>query len=158
MHHGGPFPFQLLYLYLSKCYCLSHTIPGSHYEQFQLGIHCECEIDGYTNFVFLNHYGNIFLPKDINRAIKRIYTSANEWEKERAKKERRTPVEIRHISAHKLRHTFCTRLCEVENNIKLIMSIMGHTDVQTTMNIYNEIQEAKKKEAFEALDSRIKIS
>lgn len=38
------------------------------------------------------------------------------------------------------------------------MSIMGHTDVQTTMNIYNEIQEAKKKEAFEALDSRIKIS
>ena len=28
------------------------------------------------------------------------------------------------------------------------MSIMGHPDVQTTMDIYNEIQEAKKKEAL----------
>lgn len=59
---------------------------------------------------------------------------------------------------HNLRHTFCTRLCEVENNIKLIMAIMGHSDVQTTMNIYNEIQEAKKKEAFTELNNKIMIS
>lgn len=65
---------------------------------------------------------------------------------------------FRHFSAHNLRHTFCTRLCEVENNLKLIMSIMGHKDIQTTMNIYNEIQEAKKKEAFEELNQKIKIS
>lgn len=38
------------------------------------------------------------------------------------------------------------------------MSIMGHSDVQTTMNIYNEIQETKKKEAFEDLNDKIKIS
>ena len=127
-------------------------------EHFHLGIHCNCEIDGYTDFVFLNRFGNIFLPMDINRAIKRIYTYANEQEAEKAKQEGRKPVEIRHFSVHNLRHTFCTRLCEVENNIKLIMSIMGHTDVQTTMNIYNEIQEAKKKEAFEELNNKIMIS
>lgn len=46
----------------------------------------------------------------------------------------------------------------MENNIKLIMSIMGHSDVQTTMNIYNEIQEAKKKEAFTELNDKIMIS
>lgn len=124
----------------------------------ELGIRSTCEIDGYSDFIFLNRYGNIFLPPDINRAIKRIYESANAWEKDQAKKEHRTPVEIRHFSAHNLRHTFCTRLCEVENNIKLIMSIMGHSDVQTTMNIYNEIQEAKKKESFEALNQKIRIS
>lgn len=39
-----------------------------------------------------------------------------------------------------------------------IMYIMGHSDVQTTMNIYNVIQKAKKKESFEALNSKIKIS
>ena len=33
---------------------------------------------------------------------------------------------------------------------------MGHSDVQTTMNIYNEIQETKKKEAFEDLNDKIK--
>lgn len=127
-------------------------------EQMQLGIRSECEINGYSNFVFVNRFNNIYLPMDINRSIKRIYAGANEWEKEQAKKEKRTPVTIRHFSVHNLRHTFCTRLCEVENNIKLIMSIMGHSDVQTTMNIYNEIQESKKKEAFEELNSKIMIS
>ena len=38
------------------------------------------------------------------------------------------------------------------------MSIMWHSDVQTTMNIYNEIQETKRKEAFEDLNDKIKIS
>ena len=127
-------------------------------DQLQLGIRCECEIDGYSDFIFLNRYGSIFLPMDINRAIKRIYKSANEWEANRAKTEHRTPVEIRPFSAHNLRHTFCTRLCEVCDNLKLIMSIMGHSDVRTTMNIYNEIQEAKEKEAFEELNQKIKIS
>lgn len=127
-------------------------------EQMELGIRCKCEIDGYTNFIFLNRFGNIFLPQDINRAIQRIYSGANSKEQEQAKKEHRKPVEIRHFSVHNLRHTFCTRLCEVENNIKLIMSIMGHTDVQTTMNIYNEIQETKKKEAFAELEGKIRIS
>ena len=127
-------------------------------DYFRFGIHCKSEIDGYSDFVFLNRFGNIYLPMDVNRAIKRIYTSANNQEVEQAKKENRTPIEIRHFSVHNLRHTFCTRLCEVENNIKLIMSIMGHSDVQTTMNIYNEIQESKKKEAFEDLNDKIKIS
>lgn len=127
-------------------------------EQMELGVRCECEIDGYSNFIFLNRFGSIYIPMDINRAIKRIYTGANFKEQEQAKKERRKPIEIRHFSVHNLRHTFCTRLCEVENNIKLIMSIMGHADVQTTMNIYNEIQETKKKEAFAELEGKIRIS
>lgn len=127
-------------------------------QQMQLGSYCELEVDGYTDFVFINRYGNVLLPHDINRAIVRIYTEANAKEAEQAKKERRSPVVIRHFSVHNLRHTFCTRLCEVENNIKLIMSIMGHSDVQTTMNIYNEIQEAKKKEAFTELNNKIMIS
>ena len=124
----------------------------------QLGSYCELEVDGYTDFVFINRYGNVLLPHDINRAIVRIYTEANAKEAEQAKKERRSLVVIRHFSVHNLRHTFCTRLCEVENNIKLIMAIMGHSDVQTTMNIYNEIQEAKKKEAFTELNDKIMIS
>ena len=127
-------------------------------EQMELCIRCEQEIDGYSSFVFVNRFGNIFLPMDINRAIQRIYTGANAKEEEQAKKEKRKPVVIRHFTCHHLRHTFCTRLCEVENNIKLIMNIMGHSDVQTTMNIYNEIQEAKKQEAFEELNNKIMIS
>ena len=42
------------------------------------------------------------------------------------------------FSAHSLRHTFCTRLCERETNLKIIQSIMGHKDIQSTMDIYSE--------------------
>lgn len=124
----------------------------------QYGIRCNCEIDGYSDFVFLNSVGNIFLPVSINTAIKKIYKKANKWENERAKAENRQPIEIRHFSAHNLRHTFCTRLCEVENNVKLIMDIMGHSDITTTMNIYNEIQETKRKESFTELNNKLEIS
>ena len=49
------------------------------------------------------------------------------------------------------RHTFCTRLCERETNLKIIQSIMGHKDIQTTMDIYAEATEEKKQETFENL-------
>ena len=115
-------------------------------------------IDGFTDFIFLNRFGSIYLPMDINRAIKRIYTAANIFEAQRAKAENRSPVTLRPFSAHNLRHTFCTRLCEVESNLKLIMAIMGHSNIQTTMNIYNELQEEKRLSAFKELDGRIHIS
>ena len=45
-------------------------------------------------------------------------------------------VQMPIITPHILRHTFCTRLCERETNLKVIQSIMGHKDIQTTMDIY----------------------
>ena len=57
-------------------------------------------------------------------------------EKEAAEKEDREPLLLPHFSAHNLRHTFCTRLCENESNLKVIQSVMGHSDIQTTMDIY----------------------
>ena len=43
------------------------------------------------------------------------------------------------FSAHNLRHTFCTRLCENETNLKVIQNIMGHVDISTTMDIYADV-------------------
>mgnify|MGYP000842614751 CR=1 FL=1 len=55
-----------------------------------------------------------------------------------AEKEKREPLLIRDFSVHNLRHTFCTRFCENETNLKVIQEIMGHSDISTTMNIYAE--------------------
>ncbi|MCD8051270.1 MAG: site-specific integrase [Clostridiales bacterium] len=115
------------------------------------------EIDGYSGFVFTNRFGNVYSPAAINRAIVRIYTAYNEEETERAKLERREPVLIRHFSVHNLRHTFCTRFCENETNIKVIQEIMGHSDIGTTMNVYAEATESKKREAIDNLEGKIKI-
>ena len=71
--------------------------------------------------------------------------------------EGREPMLIRHFTAHNLRHTFCTRFCENETNLKVIQEIMGHADITTTMNIYAEATEATKRKAFANLEGKIKI-
>lgn len=116
------------------------------------------EIDGYSGFVFTNRNGYVHNPQTINRALERIRIAHNEEEAEKAAKEHREPLEIRHFSVHNLRHTFCTRFCENETNIKVIQEIMGHSDISTTMNIYAEATESKKKESFANLEGKIKIS
>ena len=116
-----------------------------------------CTVDGYTNFIFLNRESYVHNPQTINRAIVRIYKAYNEEEKKQAKKEKREPILIPHFSVHNLRHTFCTRFCENETNIKVIQEIMGHSDISTTMNIYAEATESKKQDSFKNLVGKMKI-
>ena len=75
----------------------------------------------------------------------------------RAKKERRKPIILPDFSCHHLRHTFCTRLCEHETNLKVIQAIMGHKNIETTMDIYAEATEEKKQESFENLAANLDI-
>ncbi len=117
----------------------------------------ETEIDGYSGFVFTNSKGNVHNPAVINRTIKRVYTAYNREEQAAAIRENRKPCYIRHFSAHNLRHTFCTRFCEHETNLKVIQEIMGHSDISATMNIYAEVTESRKKQSFENLEDKINI-
>ena len=125
--------------------------------QEECEVTCNSRVDGYTDFIFLNRYGNPHNPQTINRAIKRIIFAANEEEVETAEKEHREPVLIPPFSCHSLRHTFCTRLCEIEDNIGTIMQIMGHADVSTTMGIYNEVQKDFLKEKANKMDNSLMI-
>ena len=73
-------------------------------------------------------------------------------ETQKATEEDREPVLLPHFSNHNLRHTFCTRLCENESNIKVIQSIMGHSDIRTTMDIYAEVTKDKIHSVFQGLN------
>lgn len=115
-------------------------------------------IDGYSGFIFQNRFGECLNAHCINRAIDRISRDYNNEETETAEKEQREPELLPHFSAHNLRHTFCTRFCENETNLKIIQEIMGHADISTTMNIYNEATKEKKIESFANLEGKIKIS
>ena len=110
------------------------------------------ELAGMKNFVFYNRYGSIHNPSSINRVIKRIVNDYNNNEILQAISEDREPVIIPQFSCHIARHTFCSRLCENDSNIKLIQQVMGHKDIQTTLDIYSEISEYKCKEIFEGLN------
>ena len=117
----------------------------------------ESEIDGMTGFVFCNRFGNVPNPQTVNHTIKRILNQYNADEVFRAKKERREPIILPDFSCHYLRHTFCTRLCERETNLKVIQAIMGHKNIETTMDIYAEATEEKKQETFENLAANLVI-
>lgn len=114
-------------------------------------------IDGMTGFIFCNRFGNVHNPQTVNRTIKRILENYNAEEVLNAKKERRQPVILPNFSCHHLRHTFCTRLCENESNLKVIQAVMGHANIETTMDIYAEATAEKKKEAIENLSKNMKL-
>lgn len=105
-------------------------------------------IDEMTDFIFLTSNNRVITPRQINDVIDRIVKACNEAEEEKAKEENREPVIIPHFSCHHLRHTFCTRFCETETNVKVIQAIMGHANISTTMDIYTDVTEAKKSEAM----------
>ena len=98
-----------------------------------------------------------YLPSAVNRAIERARVAYNKEEVNKAEKEDRELLIIPHFSAHNLRHTFCTRFCENESNLKIIQSIMGHTDIRTTMDVYAEATQEKKQEIVANLQGKIII-
>lgn len=118
------------------------------------GEKCEFSIDGMDGFIFYNRYHSIHNPASINRAIKRIVDRYNADEVLKAKREKRSSVLLPRFSCHITRHTFCSRLCENETNVKVIQEVMGHKDIQTTLDIYAEISKQKKREVFEQLNSK----
>ena len=109
---------------------------------------CISEIDGMSDFIFFNRYLEVLKPASVNDAIRSITESYNAEEILKARREGREPIILPHFSCHHLRHTFCTRLCEADINLKVIQKIMGHKDIKTTMDIYAEVSEFKKHESM----------
>ena len=114
-------------------------------------------VDGYTGFVFLSRRGSVFSRTVINDIIEYIVRAYNRKETEQSKEQNREPVFLPHFTVHNLRHTFCTRLCENETNLKVIQEIMGHADISITMNIYNETTRDQKQKSFANLEGKLKI-
>ena len=123
-------------------------------KQESLGYESKIELAGYKDFVFLNANGNLYIPASINRAIKRIVDEYNNMEIINARRDNREPVIVPRFSCHVTRHTFCSRLCENESNIKAIQEVMGHQDISVTMDIYAEVSNYKKHQIFDELNSK----
>lgn len=124
--------------------------------QEEEGFCCE-SVDGMTNFIFTNRFGTPHNPAAVNRAIKRIVDAHNAEEEVQAKKEKREPIIIPRFSCHIFRHTFASRFCENETNIKVIQDVMGHADVSTTMNIYAEVNKEVTRESLEKLAKNMDV-
>lgn len=134
-----------------------YDVLKDEYERQEEEGFCEENVDGMTNFVFTNRFGMPHNPAAVNRAIKRIVDAHNAEEEVKAKKERREPIMIPKFSCHIFRHTFASRFCENETNVKVIQEVMGHADVSTTMNIYADVNEDVTRASIENLAKNMNV-
>lgn len=100
-------------------------------------------IDGYRDFVFTTRKGLPYTNEAVNRMIRDAVKGANAWEKDRARKEGREPVEIRKHTFHWYRHTFCTNILEKrkENVLKdeQVLKLMGHSSLRISEETYGHL-------------------
>ena len=116
----------------------------------------ETVIEGMSGFIFKNANGSVLSEQNLNSAIKRIVAAYNMEEEVRAARVRRDPILLPNFSVHYLRHTFCTRFCENESNVKVIQSVMGHKNIHTTLDVYAHATGTKKQEAMQNLSAKWK--
>lgn len=82
-------------------------------------------IDGYTGFLFLDKDGKPKVAGHLEHALKRIVDNYNKSHTDKLT-----------VSPHVLRHTFCTDMAAAGMDWKSLQYIMGHSDANTTMNVY----------------------
>lgn len=105
-------------------------------EQNELILLLQEEYDN-KNYVFCNKLGKPIEDKRPGRNLKTILTS----------------IGIEPIKFHALRHTYATRLFEAGIPPKTVQHLMGHSDIETTMNIYTHVMKEQKLEAVDKINS-----
>lgn len=82
--------------------------------------------------------GSVHNQGTVNRAIKRIVRDYND-EVISSGLLQKDQVLLPYFSCHCFRHTFATRMIEAGVNLKVVQTVLGHTDITTTMNIYADV-------------------
>ena len=119
--------------------------------QNECGIKCNVRIDGFTDFIFVNRFGNAQHQGTLNKALRRITRDCNQQIIDNAKGNENLTL-LPRFSCHTLRHTFTTRLCESGINIKVIQSVLGHADISTTLDIYADVTKDLKKTEMQTFE------
>lgn len=115
------------------------------------------EVEGITDFVFINSQGKPYAANAINFALDNAIKAYNKSEETKAGNEHRDPELLPHVSAHILRHTACTRLAETGLEPKVLQYIMGHANVSVTLDVYTHLDFTQIQEKMEAVQENMKI-
>lgn len=85
------------------------------------------KLDGYTDFLFLNQGGYPKAACNYDSMFRGLVKKYNKSHDEALPKV---------TTPHTLRHTFCTNLANAGMNPKALQYIMGHSNIQMTLNYY----------------------
>lgn len=113
---------------------------------------CNISVDGFTNFIFINRFGNLQHQGTLNKALRRIIRDCNDSQ---LMKGRKNLVLLPNFSCHSLRHTFTTRLVEAGVNIKVIQELCGHARSDVTLDIYTTVTKELKQREFGDFEEKL---
>lgn len=115
------------------------------------------EIDGITDFVFLNSQGKPYAVSAVNTMLDNVVKAHNNLDKMQAGYRHTEPEPLPHISAHILRHTACTRLAESGLEPKVLQYIMGHANVSITLDVYTHLDFSQIQKKMEEVQENTMI-
>lgn len=90
------------------------------------------------NLLFCQENGSLILESSVNSYLKKVAKEIglSYWKE---------------FSSHRLRHTFATRCIEASISLPVLQTLMGHHDIQTTINEYGKVfnfYQRKEKEKY----------
>lgn len=97
------------------------------------------QVDGYSGFIVHTRTGLPVLAARVNDYIKKVVAFYNEEHDDKLRTD---------ISCHICRHTFCTRMAELNINPHALQKIAGHSSYNTTSNIYISVDDSFVNEEF----------
>ena len=95
----------------------------------------------WLDYVFVNEVGDIIRPSYIESVFPRILKKCG----------------LEHRRFHDLRHTCATLMNQQKVPLKQVQVYLGHSDIQTTSNIYTHLSWDDKTETLEAMEKAVKL-
>lgn len=107
----------------------------------------------FDDLVFAGKNGRPQQTVSIQYMLNKVVKAINNEEIKKAQAENREPQLMEHLHPHALRHSFATRCFEADIPPKTVQLLMGHANIQITLDLYTHVSEQKKLKDLQKLDS-----
>lgn len=113
---------------------------------------------GLENLVFTTRNGTPVQESYVVKRLAAVTNKMNRLEACEAKKENRTPYTFETITPHTLRHSFATRAFENGLAPKTVQELLGHSNMNITMDLYTHVTHETKKQEMKKMAKVLKAT